>query len=63
MSRDGLEIHVEFSDTEELVYVRAHAADDDAFLVAPGINNFTLNSLLNDRVIIWRCNNDKTTIY
>jgi len=40
MSRDDLEIPVEFSDVRELIYVRAHAADDGVFLVAPGMNNF-----------------------
>lgn len=42
MSRGGLEIPVEFSDTEELIYVRAHAADDGVFLVAPGMNIFAI---------------------
>jgi len=41
MSRDGLAISVEFSDIRELIYVRAHAADDGAFLVAPGMVDFT----------------------
>jgi len=37
VSRDGMEIPVEFSDTQDLIYVRAHAADDGVFLVAPGM--------------------------
>jgi len=42
MSRDGLEIPVEFSDARQLIYVRAHAADDSVFLLAPGMNNITI---------------------
>ena len=37
MSHDGLEIPVEFSDTQQLIYIRAQAADDGVFLVAPGM--------------------------
>ena len=43
MSRDGIELPVEFSDARQLIYVRAHAADNGVFLVAPGMNNFTMH--------------------
>jgi len=40
VSHDGLEIPVEFSDIQGIIYTRAHAADDGVFLVAPGIVHF-----------------------
>jgi len=40
MSRDGLEIPVEFSDSQQLIYVRTHATDNGIFLIAPGVNSF-----------------------
>ena len=37
VSRDGLQVPVEFSDTQGVIYIRAHAADDGVFLLAPGM--------------------------
>ena len=39
VSRDGLQVPVEFSDTQGVIYIRAHAADDGVFLLAPGMKH------------------------
>ena len=60
MSRDGQEIPVEFSDTQGIIYVRPHAADDGVFLLAPGMMRFLLLDQFRNNLSVEKSYTDST---